>query len=66
MCFKNNPYYLQGRIDHVGTIKEVWKNLVGPEIEVSIKRKFITKKYFDFILNVNATHSRDMVECEIM
>ncbi|XP_037781291.1 tRNA pseudouridine synthase Pus10-like [Penaeus monodon] len=56
----------KGRIDHVGTIKEVWKNLVGPEIEVSIKRKFITKKYFDFILNVNATHSRDMVECEIM
>ncbi|KAK8747029.1 hypothetical protein OTU49_016951 [Cherax quadricarinatus] len=56
----------KGRDDHVGTIKDVWKNVVGPQVAAVVGKTFIVGPYQDFVLNVTSTYIHDLQDCKIM
>ncbi|XP_045584438.2 tRNA pseudouridine synthase Pus10 isoform X1 [Procambarus clarkii] len=56
----------KGRDDHVGTIKDVWKNVVGPQVAEVVGKTFIVGPYQDFVLNVTSTYIHDLEDCKIM
>ncbi|XP_042240203.1 uncharacterized protein LOC121878200 [Homarus americanus] len=56
----------KGRDDHVGTIKDVWKNIVGPQVAAAVGKEFVLGPYQDFILSVTSTYVNDLQDCKIM
>lgn len=56
----------KGRDDHIGTIKDIWKNVVGPQLESATGKTFIHGTYHDFVLNVICSYVNDLEDCKIM
>ncbi|XP_068214830.1 tRNA pseudouridine synthase Pus10 [Palaemon carinicauda] len=56
----------KGRTDHIATIKDVWKNLVGHPLGKMVDKTFIQGQYLEFIMNVSASYVGDIQDCEIM
>lgn len=61
-----NVLLFQGRDDHIGTIKDIWKNVVGPQLESATGKTFIHGTYHDFVLNVICSYVNDLEDCKIM
>lgn len=57
---------VQGREDHIGTLKDIWKNVIGPQVESSTGKTFIHGIYHDFVLNVVCSYVNDLEDCKIM
>ncbi|XP_045114054.1 tRNA pseudouridine synthase Pus10-like [Portunus trituberculatus] len=57
---------VKGREDHIGTVKDVWKNVVGPQLGAATGKTFIHGTYHDFVLNVTCTYVNDLEDCKIM
>lgn len=56
----------EGREDHVGTIKDVWKNVVGPQVAAAVGKSFVIGSHIEFALIVSCTHIHDVKDCGIM
>ncbi|XP_064109081.1 tRNA pseudouridine synthase Pus10-like isoform X1 [Macrobrachium nipponense] len=56
----------KGRTDHIATMKDVWKNLVGPPLGKMVDKTFIQGQYIEFIMNISASYAGDMDDCKIM
>ncbi|KAG0694206.1 putative tRNA pseudouridine synthase Pus10 [Chionoecetes opilio] len=68
LLLKDYPQFpvAKGREDHIGTIKDVWKNVVGPQLEVATGKTFIHGTYHGFVLNVVCSYVNDLEDCKIM
>ncbi|KAK7068269.1 putative tRNA pseudouridine synthase Pus10 [Halocaridina rubra] len=56
----------KGRKDHIGTLKDAWKNLVGPQLEKLLDKTFVQAQNVDFIMNVCTSYVNDTDDCKIL
>lgn len=56
----------KGRVDHMGTLKDIWKNLVGPPLETLVNKTFVQGQYLEFITNVSTTYVGDTEDCKVL
>ncbi|CAL4123594.1 unnamed protein product, partial [Meganyctiphanes norvegica] len=54
------------RVESLTIMKDVWKNLVGPQVSVNTSKKFLTGQNIDFALDVKLQYKDDTKDCSIL